>query len=157
MQHDMSTDSTSTLSVIPLCQLKHKVTITHGHDRHNTTILSIIHNMSTTCFGQYYVWPSSGWIQLSEKNEFSSPSTYTKTDGYNVSYIVQFFSDNCIQHDDGQKQYWPKHVVNIFYLTINQPDALNFMSLFHACTCFEHTRSSSGGQNCTIQPLLSSH
>ena len=23
--------------------------------------------MSTTCFGQYYVWPSSGWIQLSEK------------------------------------------------------------------------------------------
>jgi hypothetical protein len=27
-----------------------------------TTILSIIHNMSTTCFGQYYFWPSSGWI-----------------------------------------------------------------------------------------------
>jgi len=39
----------------------------HGHDRHNTTILSIIHNMPTTCFGQYYFWPSSGWIQLSEK------------------------------------------------------------------------------------------
>jgi len=39
----------------------------HGHDRHNTTILSVIHNISTTCFGQYYFWPSSGWIQLSEK------------------------------------------------------------------------------------------
>jgi len=24
----------------------------HGHDRRNTTILSIIHNMSTTCFGR---------------------------------------------------------------------------------------------------------
>ena len=32
----------------------HKETIMHGHDRHNTTILSVIHNMSTTCFGQYY-------------------------------------------------------------------------------------------------------
>jgi len=41
--------------------------IIHGHDRHNTTILSIIHNMSTTCFGQYHFWSSSGWIQLSEK------------------------------------------------------------------------------------------
>jgi len=39
----------------------------HGHGRHNTTVLSIIHHMSTTCFGQYYFWPSSGWIQLSEK------------------------------------------------------------------------------------------
>jgi len=44
------------------------------------------------------------------------------------------------------------------YLNINQLDALNFvMSLFHASTCFEHTCSSSGGQNCTIQPLVSSH
>ena len=44
------------------------------------------------------------------------------------------------------------------YLNINQLDALNFiMSLFHASTCFEHMCSSSGGQNCTIQPLVSSH
>ena len=40
---------------------------------------------------------------------------------------------------------------NLSYLNINQLDALNFiMSLFHASTCFEHTCSSSGGQNCTI-------
>ena len=46
----------------------------------------------------------------------------------------------------------------VVYLNINQLDALNFiMSLFHACTCFEHTCSSSVGQNCTIQPLVSSH
>ena len=45
-----------------------------------------------------------------------------------------------------------------FYLNINQLDALNFiMSLFHASTCFEHKCSSSGGQNCTIQSLVSSH
>jgi len=29
-----------------------KGTIMYGHDRHHTTILSIIHNMSTTCFDQ---------------------------------------------------------------------------------------------------------
>ena len=44
------------------------------------------------------------------------------------------------------------------YLNINQLDALNFiMSLFHASTCFEHMCSSSGGQNCIIQPMVSSH
>ena len=45
----------------------------------------------------------------------------------------------------------------IIYLNINQIDALKFMSLFHACTCFEHTCSLSGGQNYTIQPLVSSN
>ena len=44
------------------------------------------------------------------------------------------------------------------YLNIKQLDALNFiMSLFHASTCFEHMCSLSGGQNCTTQPLVSSH
>jgi len=27
----------------------------HGHGRHNTTVLSIIHDMSTTCFGQHFL------------------------------------------------------------------------------------------------------
>ena len=45
----------------------HKETIMCGHDHHNTTILSIIHSTSTTCFSQHYFWLSSGWIQLSEK------------------------------------------------------------------------------------------
>jgi len=31
------------------------------------------------------------------------------------------------------------------------------MSLFQASTCFEDACSSSGGQNCFIQPLVSSH
>ena len=45
----------------------------------------------------------------------------------------------------------------MIYLNINQLDALNFMSLFHASTCFEHMCSSSGGQNCTIQSLVPLH
>ena len=44
------------------------------------------------------------------------------------------------------------------YLNIKQLDALNFiMSLFNASTCFEHKCSWSGGQNCIIQPLVSSN
>jgi len=30
-----------------------KETIMHGHDRHNTSVLSVVHDVSTTCFGQY--------------------------------------------------------------------------------------------------------
>ena len=49
------------------------------------------------------------------------------------------------------------NVLNLF-LNINQLDALNFIiSLFQASTCFEHMRSSSGGKNCIIQHLVSSH
>ena len=48
--------------------------------------------------------------------------------------------------------------INFIYLNINQLEALNFIvSLFHASICFEHICSSSGGQNCTTQPLVSSH
>jgi len=50
--------------------------------------------------------------------------------------------------------------LSIFISVINQLDAQNFcltVSLFHASTCFEHMCSSSGGQNCITQPLVSSH
>jgi len=50
--------------------------------------------------------------------------------------------------------------LSIFILVINQLDAQNCcftISLFHASTCFEHMCSSSGGQNCITQPLVSSH
>jgi len=49
--------------------------------------------------------------------------------------------------------------LSIFILVINQLEAQNLfsISLFHASTRFEHTCSSSGGQNCIIQPLVSSH
>ena len=48
----------------------------------------------------------------------------------------------------------------VFISVINLLDAQNFcftISLFHASTCFEHMCSSSGGQNCITQPLVSSH
>ena len=60
-----------------------------------------------------------------------------------VFYFFFYFADRASQY---------------VYLNINQLDALNFiMSLFHACKCFEHMCLSSGGQNCIIQPLVSSH
>ena len=50
--------------------------------------------------------------------------------------------------------------LSTFISVINQLDAHNFcftISLFHASTCFEHMCSSSGGQNCITQLLISSH
>ena len=50
--------------------------------------------------------------------------------------------------------------LHTFISVINQLDAQNFcftISLFHASTCFEHMCSSSGGQTCITQPLVSSH
>jgi len=50
--------------------------------------------------------------------------------------------------------------LSIFISVINQLDAQHFcftVSLFHTSTCFEHTCSSSGDQNCITQPLVSSH
>ena len=50
--------------------------------------------------------------------------------------------------------------LSIFISVINQLHAQIFcftISLFHASTCFEHMCSSSGGQNCITQPLVSSH
>ena len=52
-----------------------------------------------------------------------------------------------------------KNTTVLFMSVINQLDAQNFcftISLFHACTCFEHMCSSPGGQNCITQPLVSS-
>ena len=54
--------------------------------------------------------------------------------------------------------YFADRASQYIYLNINELDALNFIiSLFHASTCFEHKCSSSGGQNCIIQSLVSSH
>jgi len=50
--------------------------------------------------------------------------------------------------------------LSIFISVTDQLDAQNFcltIRLFHACTCFEHMCSSSVGQNCITQPLVSSH
>ena len=57
----------------------------------------------------------------------------------------------------GAENVW-ETLMYIFYLNINQLDALNFIiCLFQASTCFEHMFSSSGEQNCIIQSLVSSH
>ena len=54
--------------------------------------------------------------------------------------------------------YFADRASQYIYLNIKQLDALNFiMSLFHASTCFEHTCSSSGGQNFTIRHPVTLH
>ena len=54
--------------------------------------------------------------------------------------------------------YFADRASQYIYLNINQLDALNFiMILFHASTCFEHKCLSSGGQNCIVHSLVSSH
>ena len=89
--------------------------------------------------------PSSAEI----KNEWSyTPKLHTKAALYRHSVMRDKFTfTRCC-----------KKILKFIYLNITQLDALNFiMSLFHASTCFEHMCSSSGGQNCTIQRLVSSH
>ena len=49
------------------------------------------------------------------------------------------------------------HLHIFSFILTNMMHSIFLMSLFHASTCFEHKRSSSGGQNCTIQSLVSSH
>ena len=75
--------------------------------------------------------------------------------GYHIAcWTVLTFRRNLLLPYPTQLQTYVRSI----YLNINQLDALNFiMSLFHASTCFEHMCLSSGGQNCTIQPLVSSH
>jgi len=34
--------------------IEHKVTIMHRHCSYNTTIFAILHNVSTTCFGNFW-------------------------------------------------------------------------------------------------------
>jgi len=48
---------------------------------------------------------------------------------------------------------------SIFISVFNQLDAQNLFhnKFIYASTCFEHMCSSSGGQNCITQPLVSSH
>jgi len=158
----------------------------HGHDRHNTTIFSVILNMSTTCFGQYCFWQSSGRIQLSEKTTQYNMIQYNhqcwwvysiiiSVDYYTVSYyivsttyfgqyyfwpssgwiqlpektaqynMIQYnhqhwllhciifycvvFSGNCTQPHDGQKQYWPKHVVDMLRIIEK------IVVLWRSCPC----------------------
>ena len=79
---------------------------------------------------------------------------YSKKKSHNKIFLnlTPLFYGN-IKSSDGIKH---RHV---FILAIKQLDAQNFftISLFHASTCFEHICSSSGGQNCIIQPLVSPH
>jgi len=88
-----------------------------------------------------------GWI-LEGCSLFIFPATLIITESAYEAFSVNYLPD-VIQV-----------LLGLFISVINQLDAQNFcftMSLFHASTCFEHMCSSSGGQNCITQPLVSSH
>jgi len=69
-----------------------------------------------------------------------------------LSYLVQIF----LEWETFQINFDVLLAVHlsIFISVFNQLDAQN---LFHASTCFEQMCSSSGGQNCITEPLVSSH
>ena len=67
-----------------------------------------------------------------------------------TSEFVNFFPQNL------NLSYGINSNFSHYLFNINQLDALNFIiSLFQASTCFEHMCSSSGGENCIIQSLVS--
>ena len=76
--------------------------------------------------------------------------------GLVCTLFVKYLTDN--------KHHWQFFYVlltvhlSLFTSVINQLVVQKFcftISLFHACTCFGHMRSSSRGQNCITQPLVS--
>ena len=93
-----------------------------------------------------------GYCQL--KEEALDRTMWRNRLGRGFGPVVWQITDNDDDDDDCQLD----QQLIVIYLNINQLDALNFViSLFQASTCFEHMCLSSGGQNCTIQSLVSSH
>ena len=85
---------------------------------------------------------------------FRFPSQYFP--GIIPQYRMDVIQDSTVKYDIAIEREITRQQ-NLF-LNINQLDALNFIiSLFQASTCFEHMCSSSGGQNCIIQSLVSSY
>ena len=61
-------------------------------------------------------------MKIRSAHRFCDQTLYTmKQYGYNVYHIIYcvIFSDNCIQPEDGQKQYLPKHVVDTLCIIDN--------------------------------------
>ena len=75
----------------------------HGHDSHNTTILSIIH--VSYMFRPIIFLTVIRWDTIVGKNYTMYMILFTPTLMvilYHIMYCA-FFTDNCIQPDDGQK------------------------------------------------------
>ena len=105
------------------------------------------------CRGNLESWEPSQDLLIDTGKPRHRETNYDKERKGATQFYVSTFRALCTntsQHSTNQ--------MHCIYLNINQLDALNFiMSLFHASTCFQHMCSSSGGQNCTIQSLVSSH
>jgi len=102
---------------------------------------------------------------ITQKNLFILHRKHTSTLSYKISWLKRFWDalplPVKIMRNTKNKFFdvlLTAHL-SIFISVINQLDAQNFcftISLFHASTSIEHTCSSSEGQNCITQPLVSS-
>jgi len=66
-EHKYTSETCTSRFVIPLYLLEYKVIILQGCSSHNTTTLSAIYNLSTTCFGQCCCGHHQVAYNLSEK------------------------------------------------------------------------------------------
>jgi hypothetical protein len=113
---------------------------------------SEVHKTVTTASGTDHIFCAGISLQRGQAEGGSCTKNMTSTGGWSYSFVYSWW------------WVWltPEicrvNLQNNLFININQLDALNFIiSLFQASTCFEHMCSSSGGQNCIIQPLVSSH
>ena len=143
--------------------------------RCDTNSLFIILQVHSTCFG-CQPHPSSGvqktlttvsaTVQLPPSNVAtleggSCTKNMTRTGACSYSFMrfwwwVWLTPETCRVNFD---VLLTVHL-SIFISVIDQLDTQKFcftISLFLASTCFEHMCSSSGGQNCITQALVSSH
>ena len=111
------------------------------------------HNIK--CFATSVIWCLSSLNKYNENlQKQTNPQIPMTRNSWNDNLIFTFAL--LVMHH--KIWYFVDRASHYIYLNINQLDPLNFlMSLFNASTCFEHMCSSSEGQNCTIQSLVSSH
>ena len=92
-----------------------------------------------------------------------------REDSLNLNFIIRLFqASTCFEHmcssSGGQnciiQSLVSSHPIGGRPVHRLREDSVNLnfiISLFQASTCFEHMCSSSGGKNCIIQSLVSSH
>ena len=140
-------------------------TVFAEHNQTDETLLNLFISIRcSTCFGRVFL-PSSG----------------TQNCTYSVRYLSDRYCHLLLAFQGWQQMavtvwqmpdavcavlsswWWkenPSETCRAIISVINQLDTQGFcftVTLFHASTCFEHMCSSTGGQNCITQPLVSSH
>jgi len=121
--------------------------------------LCIVHCVLCTVRDEKVLKPNFTNIKIIGKVPQDKKNTYSAVKAWINPEITFLYSKNQKLYQQFFDVLLTVHL-SIFISVINQIGVQNIcftISLFHACTRFEHTCSSSGGQNCITQSLLSSH